>query len=443
MWVVRRVDWLRRMLVLLLLVCVALLPAAALAQDDSAPADEDVEAIAAVIDELLAAFVAGDADAVDALTAESFFQVDNMGEIQDRDAWLEVAGLGIFAEMTVSDVTMTALSDDLVLAVGSLDGAGEAEGSFAFFETDSFLFERTDDGWQLAFLQGTDRAAETEAYWAGAMREEMIAALPTLTIEVSEDGIVVPEEVPAGPTLIEMINSAGTTSEDGSPILPEITRLRDDATVDDLLEVLPLANTDPGAILALSQFYGIQIVPGGRMILDLQPGEHAAVTFEETPQAGAFTVTENDTPAELTADVQVELVDFAFSMPDEIPAGPQLWEIANNGSQWHEVVVMELGEGMTIDDVLAMLASESPHAEEVAEGEETAAEGEEAAAEGEEEGSFMPAYGYVSISEGMRAFVEVDLAPGTYAVICLLPDILGDMSPHFAHGMVHTLTVTE
>ena len=32
-------------------------------------------------------------------------------------------------------------------------------------------------------------------------------------------------------------------------------------------------------------------------------------------------------------------------------------------------------------------------------------------------------------------------APGEYTVLCFLPDLAGDMSPHLAHGMVRTLTV--
>ena len=37
----------------------------------------------------------------------------------------------------------------------------------------------------------------------------------------------------------------------------------------------------------------------------------------------------------------------------------------------------------------------------------------------------------------------MDLAPGEYTVLCFLPDLNGDFSPHLTHGMVASLTVTQ
>ena len=43
--------------------------------------------------------------------------------------------------------------------------------------------------------------------------------------------------------------------------------------------------------------------------------------------------------------------------------------------------------------------------------------------------------------EGGRATVIMDLAPGNYQVVCVIPDAEG--MPHYMHGMIAPLTVTE
>ncbi len=37
--------------------------------------------------------------------------------------------------------------------------------------------------------------------------------------------------------------------------------------------------------------------------------------------------------------------------------------------------------------------------------------------------------------------MHLDLPPGDYAALCVLPDVLGDGAPHLAHGMVTPFTV--
>jgi hypothetical protein len=41
---------------------------------------------------------------------------------------------------------------------------------------------------------------------------------------------------------------------------------------------------------------------------------------------------------------------------------------------------------------------------------------------------------------GAHAFVDLDLEPGEYGLICFLPD-MKDGKPHFHHGMVKKITV--
>jgi hypothetical protein len=91
----------------------------------------------------------------------------------------------------------------------------------------------------------------------------------------------------------------------------------------------------------------------------------------------------------------------------------------NNGEQWHEVAFVQLAEGMGIDDIMAYLESE----------------------EAEGPPPFVDFKFLAPFSQGNRQWVDMDFAPGNWVVICFLPDIASDFSPHFVHGMVRNLTV--
>ncbi len=245
-------------------------------------------------------------------------------------------------------------------------------------------------------------------------------ALPELTIAVTADGIEVPAEVPAGPTRINLVNATGAMSPEGGPVLPDVGRLADGATLEELMAVLPSAMQNPMPMLELFKSYGTAIAPTARLIWDLQPGHHVATVLAEAPMVQPFIVTDAAAEGAVVADVSVMLQDFAFVMPDSIAAGPQLWEITNAGTQWHELVVITKPAEMTVEEVLAALPAEGPPVGPM---------------------PFEINWGYVVLAEGTRAWAEVDLAPGVYTVICFLPDLQGDMAPHATHGMVRTLTV--
>ena len=46
------------------------------------------------------------------------------------------------------------------------------------------------------------------------------------------------------------------------------------------------------------------------------------------------------------------------------------------------------------------------------------------------------------IMPGAHVFVEVDLPPGEYGLLCFLPDAK-DGKPHFLHGMARSTTVSS
>jgi len=243
--------------------------------------------------------------------------------------------------------------------------------------------------------------------------EEAGVTIPEIVVEATDAGLSVPADTPSGIVAFKM--------GDLESALP--ARLNEGVTLDQLNEAL--AQPDPFAALGLLTLLGgANHTTDGRVIVDLKPGQHVILNFPENAAPAVYPFTAGD-PSGATApaaDVTVDLVDFNFGLQPEVAAGPQVWQINNKGQQWHEMAIVKLNEGATVDDVLAMLQS-----------------GEESA----DPPPFEQVAFWSPNSPGETGYVTWDLPAGEYTVICFLPDIAGDMTAHAAHGMVSTLTVTE
>lgn len=236
--------------------------------------------------------------------------------------------------------------------------------------------------------------------------------IPVITIEIGADALTFPAEVPSG------IVSFEVESADGPEGFPDIVRLNDGVTMDQFMAAM---QEDFMGALALAEMIGAT-QPGVEVVYDLEPGDYVAVLLHDGPPVvGSFVAGEPSGAAAPEADFTAQLADFAFIIPDSIPTGPHTWHIENVGEQWHEMLIMQLPEGTTVEDLLAILA--------------------------EQEQAGPPPFDMVNwwapMGAGKQAWFTWDLPAGEYTVICFLPDIAGDMAPHAAHGMVRTLTVTE
>lgn len=116
------------------------------------------------------------------------------------------------------------------------------------------------------------------------------------------------------------------------------------------------------------------------------------------------------------ADRTLTLRDYAFDASKPITAGRHTIRVENAGTQWHEVLVVRLAPGKSIEDFARWV--EKP----------------EGAPAGEMLGGISP------MQRGGEATFTADFTPGRYALICFLPDAK-DGKPHFLHGMTHTFTV--
>ncbi len=243
--------------------------------------------------------------------------------------------------------------------------------------------------------------------------EETGGDIPEVVVAMGDTGPSIAAEVPSGVVAINLSAAPGAL----------LARLNEGVTLEQLNE--GLSQPDPTAAVSLvSLLGGASNTTDGKLIVDLQAGQHVLVNFPEDgpPSAVPFTAGEASGATAPTPDVTVDLVDFNFAIPAEIEAGPKVWQISNKGQQWHEMAIVKLSDGATVDDVLAMLQSE-------------------------EEPAGPPPFEDVAFwspnSPGETGYVTWDLPAGEYTVLCFLPDLAGDMSAHAAHGMVATLIVTE
>ena len=115
--------------------------------------------------------------------------------------------------------------------------------------------------------------------------------------------------------------------------------------------------------------------------------------------------------------VTVVAREYAFVMPDTIPAGLTTIRLRDEGSQAHHLFLARLDSGRTIADFAATMRShENPPAWMHFEG-----------------GPNTPLPG------GGESYTTLDLAPGTYVAFCVIP--APDAMPHVAKGMMRQFVV--
>ncbi len=123
--------------------------------------------------------------------------------------------------------------------------------------------------------------------------------------------------------------------------------------------------------------------------------------------------------AEPRADVEIHMKDFAYTLPASIQAGPTIWKVVNDGPQPHEMTVVKLDDGVSVDDFVTYVTQNGP---------------------ADIPGTSLG--GVQGLQEGLASYLSYDLEPGEYVVLCDVPDSNTGM-PHFMLGMVAGFTVEE
>jgi uncharacterized cupredoxin-like copper-binding protein len=243
----------------------------------------------------------------------------------------------------------------------------------------------------------------------------------TITVTATDYAFDAPAEIPSGITTMRLVNNGHELHH------VQLVRLTDGKTAADLSAALKQPGPPPPWMQSAS---GPNAAPPGsstQATFMLAPGNYAMLCMipgpDHTPHFAKgmvrpLTVSNvaNASSMTPTSDVTINMTDYAFSMSPAITAGPHTLQIVNQAKQDHEAVLVRLAPGKKAMDVAAWVDNQT----------------------GPPPGE--PLGGVTGLATGASAYITADFTPGTYALLCFLPDAK-DGKPHVVHGMVQEFTI--
>jgi hypothetical protein len=245
----------------------------------------------------------------------------------------------------------------------------------------------------------------------------------TVNVTAKEFAFDAPAKVPAGLVTMQLANQ-GTELHHAQVIkLEQGKRLAD----------LGQAMKNPGPPPAWIKFVGgPNAIPPGKnsnATAVLEPGRYAYLCLVWGPDKvmhvakgmmREFEVVDSASSAGKglpTADVTINLVDYDFHSSQPLTPGRKTILVINDGPQPHELALVKLAPGKTVEDFAHWVEVEMkgpPPAE--------------------------PVGGVVMLDKGARGTFTAELEPGEYGLLCFMPDSK-DGKPHLAHGMMKSIKV--
>lgn len=255
------------------------------------------------------------------------------------------------------------------------------------------------------------------------------SSFPTLMVMAMDYKFQIPATVNAGLMGVTFMNDGKEPHE------LSFVRINDSVTVQQYKAQL---EAFPPKAFTMSKWRGgaATIMPGQseRVVINLDPGQYALICFVESPNGmphfveGMFTpfkvVASASQTTEPTADAEVSIKMYNFTLPT-IKAGTMILKVTNNDNTGHEMNLLKLADGKTIQDVKAFLHQKKGPPPLNAQKYGLA--------------PYTYAGGIQPIEPGLSNWVELNLAPGNYVAVCFVPEIVG--ISHVDEGMIKEFTV--
>jgi hypothetical protein len=248
------------------------------------------------------------------------------------------------------------------------------------------------------------------------------APVSPVNIVATDFAFEMPDTVSSGVVLMNLVNHGRELHH------VTLAKLEGDKTIENFKAVMK----EPGPPPPWLKFVGGpnpaapgQTISGATV---LTPGQYLAICFIPSPDGAPhvakgmirpFTVIGNDSIAAVlppAADT-IKLVDYDFQPSRPLTKGKHTFIVQNAGPQPHELVVVKLAPGKTIEDF---------------------GKWAEAGLKGPPPADAVG--GVATMDSGRTAQFTAELTPGEYGLICFVPDTR-DGKPHLAHGMMKSFKV--
>lgn len=264
---------------------------------------------------------------------------------------------------------------------------------------------------------GSDRPA-ADAPSAGASPTPL-----TVTVTATDYALDLPDRIPAGPVTLHLVNHGKELHQ------AQIVRFEEGKTAADLAAAMKQHGPPPSWLKFVGGPNGVEPGDEASASGELTPGNHAVLCFIPSPDGVMHLAKGMMRPFEVTAaepggraelpapSDTIRLVDYDFKSAAPLMPGRKTILVANDGPQPHELVLLKLAPGKTVEDFAHW-------------------------AEGGLKGP-PPAKvigGVAFLDQGAEGQFEVELTQGDYGFICFVPDSK-DGKPHLAHGMMKQITV--
>jgi len=265
-------------------------------------------------------------------------------------------------------------------------------------------------------------AACGRAEAAPAVNAALAAPPRVITVVARDFAFQAPDEVPAGLVTIQLQNRGSNLHH------MAIMRLDEGKTLQDLFAAFQAGGAPPAWAHDLGGPNAPDPGSDSNATLFLEPGNYALLCFVDIPDrvphvmkgmAKPLRVTPAVVPAAaraITGDVTMTLSDYTFALSKPITRGVHTIRVENPAAQSHEVELVKLAPGKTLQDLMAWMANP----------------------QGPPPGNAIG--GIAGMQHGAVQSFTYDFAPGTYGLICFLPG--PDGKPHFMHGMMQQFTVS-
>jgi hypothetical protein len=243
----------------------------------------------------------------------------------------------------------------------------------------------------------------------------------TITITASDSSFAAPDSVPAGLTTLHFV-SAGQQLHQAA-----LLRIAYGKSFNDFLAAIKQPGPPPSWVSVAGGVDPPRAGGSADVTIELAPGRYALLCFVPGPDGAPHLVhgmyreliavaTRRPVAIEPIATDTLSAFDRSYTSGRPIRSGRRTFLFLNGGPQPHEVIFARLVPGKNAQDMVSWLLRPvgTPPGE--------------------------PLGGVWAMRPSQHAYLTVDVTPGEYALICLLPD-RRDGRPQAAHGMVRQFTV--